>query len=155
MCALTIYTRWTYFFGTNYSSLIDVNLNQIAKNWMGFFKLHFKHPLKDELTLLRGERIFVMELEGREVVIGKVEMGFELVTKARNLWIHIKCDILHESYYGGQQFEFLTLTKPKIIDGLRISCSSHQGNKRLDIIVWTGAQTRMPTTRLIYALAQP
>ena len=73
------------FLGTNYSSLIDVNLNQIAKNWMGLFKLHFKHPLKDELTLLRGERIFVMELEGREVVIGKVEMGFELVTKARNL----------------------------------------------------------------------
>jgi hypothetical protein len=53
----------------------------ITKNCVGFLKLHLKHPLKDRLALLRGEDAFVMELEGGEHVIGKIEKGFELVTK--------------------------------------------------------------------------
>lgn len=60
-------------------------------------------------------------------VIGKVEKGFELNTKARNLRLHLKGDTLHnqpahsifqtivyESYYEGKQIEFLNLTKPEI-----------------------------------------
>ena len=80
----------------------------------------------------------MMELEKGVEVIGKVEMNFELVTKAQNLQLHIKCDTLcdhtthsiyntlvRESYilvyYGGQQLEFLTLTKPNVF--LFISCN--------------------------------
>ena len=40
--------------------------NQITKTWTDFVKLHLKPPLKNGLTLLRRERAFVMELEGRE-----------------------------------------------------------------------------------------
>ena len=62
-----------------------------------------------------------------EWVIGRVEKGLELVTNVQKFWLHIKgdtlCDhIAHnifntlvcESYYRGQQLEFLTLTKPEI-----------------------------------------
>jgi glycine cleavage system regulatory protein len=64
------------------------------KNWVGFLKLHLKHPLKDKLALLRGERVFVMDIEGGKRVISKVEKEFVLVTKARNLQLHMKGDIL-------------------------------------------------------------
>ena len=59
--------------------------------------------------------------------IGKVEKGFELVTKARNLRIHLKGETLRhelastifdslvrESYYNGLQHEFMGLTKPEL-----------------------------------------
>ena len=71
--------------GMDYSSPINIGLNHVGKNWVGFLKLHLMHPLKDGLSLLRGEHIFMMELEGGEWIIGKVEKGFELVTKVRNL----------------------------------------------------------------------
>lgn len=42
----------------------------------------------------------MMELEGGERVIGKVEKAFELVTKSRNLQLHIKGHTLgdHTAY---------------------------------------------------------
>ena len=58
----------------------------------------------------------------------KLKNGFELVTHVQNLRLHIKGDTLRdpiahnifntlvrESYYRGQQLEFLTLTKPEIL----------------------------------------
>ena len=57
----------------DYSSPIDIGLNQITKNWADFLKLHLKHMLKDGLVLLRGEHAFLMELEGGEWVIGKLK----------------------------------------------------------------------------------
>lgn len=66
----------------DYSSPIDIDLNQITKNWVDFLKFHLKHSLKDGLTLLKGERAFVMEVEDDGRVIGKVENDFELVIKA-------------------------------------------------------------------------
>ena len=56
--------------GSEYSSPINIGLNQVTKNWTCFLKLHLNYPLKDGLALLRGECAFVMELEG-ERVIGK------------------------------------------------------------------------------------
>ena len=67
---------------TDYSSPINTSLNQITKNWTSSLKLHLKHPLKDRLTLLKREHAFVMELEEGERIIGEVEKGFELATKA-------------------------------------------------------------------------
>ena len=68
-----------------------------------------------------------MKFEGGKWVISKVENDLELVTKVRNLWLHIKGDTLHDhitysifntlvrkNYYSGQQLEFLTLTKPEL-----------------------------------------
>lgn len=69
-------------FGMDCSNPIDIGLNQITKNWVGFLKLHLKHPLKEGLTLLKGECAFVMEVEGGERAISKVENDIELVIKA-------------------------------------------------------------------------
>ena len=50
--------------GMDYSNPIDIGFNQITKNWANFLKLHLKHPLKDELTLLRGDRHSWWNLKG-------------------------------------------------------------------------------------------
>ena len=66
-------------------------------------------------------------MEDGERVIGKVEKGYELVTKARNLRLHLKGDTLRhehastifeslvqESYYKGHQHEFMGFAKPEL-----------------------------------------
>lgn len=77
--------------------------------------------------LSSGERTFVMEMEDGERMIGKIEMGFKLITKACNLRLYLEGDTLHdipthnifkeigiESYYNGKQLKFMTLTKPEL-----------------------------------------
>ena len=113
--------------GSTYANPIDVGINAVTKNWVEFIKVHLLHPLKDGMALLKGHRAFVMTLEDGEKVIGKVEKSFELVTKARNLRLHLKGDTLRqehafsifeslvqESYYNGFQHEFMGLTKPEL-----------------------------------------
>ena len=71
--------------------------------------------LKDGIALLQGNRAFVMAMDNGERVIGKVEKGYELATKARNLRLHLKGDslrhehafdilevIVRENYYNGK-----------------------------------------------------
>ena len=113
--------------GTTYSNPIDIGLNAVTKHWAGFIKIQLLHPQRDGIALLQGQRAFVMEMEDGEKVIGKVEKGFELMTKARNLRLYIKGDtlrhehashifeeIVRESYYNGRQHEFMGLTKPEL-----------------------------------------
>ena len=110
--------------GNTYSNPIDIGINTVTQNWAGFIKLHLKRPKLDGLALLRGERAFVMTMGDGERVIGKVEKGFELITKAKNMRLHLKgatlrgsmaIDILRtlmsESYYEGREVEILLLTK--------------------------------------------
>ena len=110
--------------GTAYTNPLDIGINTVTKNWAGFIKLHLQNPMRDGLALLRGERAFVMNMGNGEPVIGKVEKGFELVTKARNMRLHLKGEALrHNSaidilrtlmqdfYYDGREVEILSLTK--------------------------------------------
>ena len=113
--------------GTTYANPIDVGLNAITKHWAGFIKLHLQRPQKDGIALLQRNRAFVMTMETGKRVIGKVEKGYELATKARNLRLHLKGDslrhehnfdileaIVRENYYNGKQHEFMGLAKPEI-----------------------------------------
>ena len=113
--------------GTTYGNSIDVGLNAITKHWVDFIKLHLQRSQKDGIALLQGNRAFVMTMENRKRVIGKVEKSYELATKARNLRLHLKGDslrhehdfdileaIVRENYYNGKQHEFMGLTKPEI-----------------------------------------
>ena len=113
--------------GTTYSNPVDVGINAVTKNWAGFIKVHLQHPQRDGHALLQGSRAFVMEMEDKELVIGKVEKGYELATKAHNLRLHLKGEtlrhehafnifetIVRESYYNGKQHEFMGLTKPEL-----------------------------------------
>lgn len=65
-----------------------------------------------------------MKMKHEEKIIGKVEKGFKLTTKAWNLALHLKCDIfrdkpahvtfrelVREFLCAGKHHEFLTLTK--------------------------------------------
>ena len=111
--------------GSTYANPIDIGINAVTKNWAGFLKIHLQNPLKDGIAFLRGDRAFVMELEDGVKTIKKVEKGYELVTKARNLRLYLKGEtlrhelastifesIVHESYYNGAQLEFMGLSKP-------------------------------------------
>jgi hypothetical protein len=113
--------------GKAYSNPIDIGLNAVTKTWAGFIKIHLLRPQQDGLALLQGSRAFVMEMEDGEKVIGKVEKGYELATKARNLRLHLKGEslryenasnifeaITRESYYTGKQLEFMGPTKPEL-----------------------------------------
>jgi hypothetical protein len=113
--------------GTVYTNPIDIGINTVTRNWAGFIKLHLHNPMRDGLALLRGERAFVMTMGDGETLIGKVEKGFELVTKARNLRLHLKGETLRNNsaidilrtlmrtfYYEGREMEILSLTKADI-----------------------------------------
>lgn len=113
--------------GSTYANPIDIGINAVTKNWAGFLKVHLLHPLRDGMALLKGQRAFVMAMEDGEKIIGKVEKCYKLVTKARNLRLHLKGEILRyeqaftifeslvqESYYNGYQHEFMGLIKPEI-----------------------------------------
>ena len=113
--------------GNTYSNPLDIGINAVIKNWAGFIKVHLLHPKRDGLAFFRGSRTFVMEMEDEEKVIGKVEKGYELVTKASNHCLHPKGETLqyehafnifeklvHENYYIGKQHEFMGLTKSEI-----------------------------------------
>ena len=110
--------------GMSYSNPVDIGINTVTRNWAGFIKIHLSNPKRDGLALLRGERAFVMTMGDGERVIGKVEKGFELITKARNMRLHLKGEVLRDhtstdilrsivrdSYYDGREIEILSLTK--------------------------------------------
>lgn len=66
-------------------------------------------------------------MEDGEKVIDKIEKGFGLITKARNLCLHLKGDMVHDTlhiasfkhlsktnYYNNKQHKFMALTKLEI-----------------------------------------
>lgn len=59
--------------GTTYSNFIDIGLNAITKNWACFIKIHLQYPKWSGIVLLHGKRVFAMEMEDEELVIGKIE----------------------------------------------------------------------------------
>ena len=84
-----------------------------------------------------------MQMEDGDKVISKIEKGYELVTKARNLRLHLKGEtlrhehaftilksIVHKSYYIGHQHEFMGLTKPEVDKKLCISHPYNGGGPR-------------------------
>ena len=110
--------------GTSYSNPVDIGINTITRNWAGFIKIHLLHPKRDALALLRGDGTFVMTMGDEERIIGKVGKYFELITKARNMRLHLKGEVLRDhsatdilrsimrdSYYDGREIEILSLTK--------------------------------------------
>ena len=68
-----------------------------------------------------------MAMGDGEKIIGKVEKGFEIITKAKNMRLHLKgeairnnsaldilCNLMQHSYYDGREVEMLSLTKAGI-----------------------------------------
>ena len=72
-----------------------------------------------------------MTMGDGERSIGKVEKGFELITKAKNMRLHLKGEALRnntaiyilrtliwDSYYDGHEVEILSLTKSEVEEDL-------------------------------------
>jgi hypothetical protein len=69
-------------------------------SWRGLHKLlghriksvimHLICPHVDGMAFLRGTHVFALELEGDDIVIGKVGNGYELVTQTQNLYPYLK-----------------------------------------------------------------
>ena len=51
---------------------LDIVLSSTPKNCAGFIKMQLKHPQVDNMALLRGTCALALELEGGEMVLGKV-----------------------------------------------------------------------------------
>ena len=85
--------------GTTYSSPLDIGLNAVTKNWMGYIKVHLQHLQRDGLALLQDSWAFIMEMENGELIIGKIEKGYEFVTKVCNLRLHLKGESLYTNMH--------------------------------------------------------
>jgi hypothetical protein len=54
---------------------ISALIHRQTKNWLGFIKVDLQNPQKDAIALLKGDRIFTLQLKSSDYVIGKVEKG--------------------------------------------------------------------------------
>lgn len=61
---------------------ISALVNQQTSKWLGFLKVDLRNPQKDGIAMLKGERIFTLQLQNNEFVVGKIEKGFEFNSAA-------------------------------------------------------------------------
>lgn len=62
--------------------------------WMGFLKLDLLNPATDGIALLKGYRIFTLQLQNGEYVVGKAEKGFEFNSTAINRRLRLQSPAL-------------------------------------------------------------
>lgn len=92
--------------------------------WMGFLKLDLLNPATDGIALLKGFRIFTLQLQNREYVVGKAEKGFEFNSTAinRRLKMHspalgnltsrqLLAELIKLGYSSGNNLEFIGVSK--------------------------------------------
>ena len=98
-------------------------VDKASTKWLGFLKLDFLNPHTDGLALLKGDRIFTLQLK-HEFVIGKVEKGFDFKSTSASQKIKIQSSILTKynsrfllaelirlGYTSGQTMEFVGISK--------------------------------------------
>ena len=83
---------------STYSNALNIRRNAVTKNWIRFIKIHLPNPQQDSITLFQSHRTFVMEMEDGERLIGKIEKGYKLITKARNFQLHLKKKTLRHKH---------------------------------------------------------
>ena len=95
-----------------------------TKNWLGFLKVDLLNPSTDGISLLKGERIFTLQLQDLNYAIGKVEKGFDFPSTAANRKLELQSPILarytsrqllgeltRHGYIAGANLEFIGVTK--------------------------------------------
>lgn len=139
-----------------YTNLMDISINMVTKNWVGFVQLHLQHLKRDSFALLCGQRAFITKMEDGEQLIGKVKKDLELITKIWNMHLHLKGDTLcdntthsilktpmQDCYYEGRQsgdtfphqdgrhkeFAFIMLTMEETQYELPTNGLAHSSNK--------------------------
>jgi hypothetical protein len=68
-------------------------MDKETSKWLGFLRIDLLNPQIDGLTLLSGDKIFMLQLK-QEYVIGKVEKAFEFKSTSANRKLKIQSPIL-------------------------------------------------------------
>jgi hypothetical protein len=102
---------------------IGAIIDQTTSKWLGFLWVDLLNPLTDGLALLKGDRIFTLQLK-QEFIIGKVEKDFEFTSTATNRKLKIQSSIfanyisrqslsklIRLGCMSGQQIEFAGVSK--------------------------------------------
>ena len=87
---------------TRYRKPVLALVHPQTKKWLGFLKVDLLNPSTDGIALLRGERIFTLQLQDLSYVIGKIEKGFEFSSIAANRRLSLTSPIL--SRYTSRSF---------------------------------------------------
>jgi hypothetical protein len=103
---------------------ISAFIHRQSKAWLGFLKVDLQNPEKDAIALLKGERIFTLQLQSFVYVIGKVEKGFDFPSTANNRRLglqsptlstytsrHLLRDLIRLGYLAGHNLEFIGVAK--------------------------------------------
>lgn len=84
-----------------YREPVSAIVHRKTHGWLGFLRVDLLNPEVDGLALLKGHRIFVMQLQSFEFVVGKVEKGYEFLSTANNRRLQITGSVL--STYNSRQ----------------------------------------------------
>jgi hypothetical protein len=103
---------------------ISALIHRQTKNWLGFLKVDLQNPQKDAIVLLKGDRIFTLQLKSSDYVIGKVEKGFDFTSTANNRRLglqsptlsnytsrHLLREFIRLGYLAGHNLEFIGVAK--------------------------------------------
>ena len=76
-----------------YIQCLSVKQGKTKGVWAGSFKVHLLKPKYDGLALLKGLRLFILNINGQNVV-GKVCKSFNNLSKGSNLSVKVKSECL-------------------------------------------------------------
>jgi hypothetical protein len=130
---------------TRYREPISAIVHPHTKKWLGFLKVNLLNPNVDGIALLKGERIFTLQLQDLSYVIGKIEKGFEFPSIAANRRLGLSSPILAHytsrqllgelirlGYLYGATLEFIGVSKrTKELESAKITVASAATKKYL------------------------
>jgi hypothetical protein len=109
---------------TCYREPVSALIHPHTKKWLGFLKVDLLNPNTDGIALLKGDRIFTLQLQDLNYVIGKIEKGFDFPSTAANRRFHLESPILARyasrnllgkliclGYLCGANLEFIGVSK--------------------------------------------
>jgi hypothetical protein len=115
-----------------------------ARVWSGMAKIHLKNPSKDGIALLKGRRIFAINLDNDALTIAKVAKSYDSLAPSNLLTLKINTDnicdlvahqlfkaVVEESFKRGHEFELAQVQKTEgEAYGWLVTTSPEQVDKR-------------------------
>jgi hypothetical protein len=109
---------------TRYREPVSALIHPHTKKWLGFLKVDLLNPNTDGIALLKGDRLFILQLQDLNYMIGKIEKGFDFPSTAANRRLHLESPILARyafrnllgelirlGYLCGANLEFIGVSK--------------------------------------------
>ena len=79
---------------TRYREPLFALVHPQTKKWLGFLKVYLMNSNTDGIALLKGERIFTLQVQDLSYVIENIEKGFEFPSTATNRRLSLASPIL-------------------------------------------------------------